>query len=355
MFNFLKKEDVAQAIGIDVGRSSIKVVQLRREKEKIILDTYGEIATGPYAGAIAGAGVHLGEEKLIEAIQDLFREAKITARIAVVSIDASSAYVSLIKVPKVSDEELKTMMPFEARKYIPVPLTEVQMDWWHIPTMINIDADEKMINVVLAAVRNDTLADYNRIMAKLDLHNVEYEIQGYSIMRSVAPNTQGMVMYVDIGSQYTVLSLVYQNTVLNMQVITRGSQDSTTQLSKALSVPLDTAEETKRAFGYLGDASNRYIKDVMELSSYPLFGEVARLSLMYERKYNQTIEKIIISGGGARVPGVLKAYSDTVHIAAKIATPFEQIEVPQFLTEMIERVGPTYAVAIGCALKKITS
>jgi Tfp pilus assembly PilM family ATPase len=76
---------------------------------------------------------------------------------------------------------------------------------------------------------------------------------------------------------------------------------------------------------------------------------------MYERKYNQTIEGIILTGGGARVPGMLPTYSKTVHIAGRIVTPFEQVIVPEFLTEMMERVGPTYAVALGCALKKLIS
>ena len=353
MFPFFKKEEVKQALGLDIGSSSIKVVQLRREKEKIILDTYGEIALGPYGGMQAGQAVHLGEEKTIEAINDVFKEAKVTAKDTVVAIDPSGAYVSLVKVPKVDDSELRTMMPLEARKYIPVPLTEVQMDWWHIPTTINIGEEERMINVVLAAVSNEVLTSYDRIISKIGLTNVEYEIEGYSMLRSCSPQTQSMILYVDIGSQYTTLSLVYQNTVLDMHVVSRGSQDSTIQLSKALSIPIETAEDTKRTFGYLGDSSNPYIKDVMQLSSYPLFGEVARLSLMYERKYNQNIEGIILSGGGARIPGVLDAYNQTVHIPGRIATPFEQVEVPTFLHEMIERVGPTYAVALGCALKKL--
>lgn len=355
MFHFFKKEEVGQAIGVDIGSSSIKVVQLRREKEKIILDTYGEIALGPYAGLIAGQAAHPGEEKIIEAALDLLREAKVTARNAVVAIDPSTAYVSLVKVPKVTNDELRTMMPLEARKFIPIPLTEVQMDWWHIPNTINIGAEEKMINVVLAAVKNETLSQYDRIVKKLELVNVEYEIQGYSMMRSCPPQSTGMLLYVDIGAQYTTLFLVHNNTVLDMHVLSRGSQDSTIQLSKALSIPIDTAEETKRAFGYLGDASNPYIKDIMMLSSYPLFGEVARLSLMYERKYNQTIEGIILSGGGARLPGIMDAYNQTVHIPGRVALAFEQIDVPQFLHEMIERVGPSYAVAVGCALKKLVS
>lgn len=355
MFRIFSKDDVSQALGLDIGSSSIKIVQLRKEGEKIILDTYGEIALGPYAGLVAGQAVHLGEEKLIEAVQDMLKEAKVTARNAVVAIDPASAYVALVKVPKVDDKELRTMIPLEARKYIPVPLTDVQMDWWHIPTNVNIGEEERMINVVLAAVNNTTLASYARIVDKLGLTNVEYEIHGYSLLRSCSPQTQNMVLYVDIGAQYTVISLVFQSTVLDMHVISRGSQEATVQLSKALSISMETAEDTKRVFGYKGDKSNPYVKDVMQLSSYPLFGEVARLSLMYERKYNQNIEGIILLGGGARVPGIFDVYNQTVHIAGRIATPFEQIEVPHFLHELMDKVGPTYAVALGCALKKLVS
>jgi type IV pilus assembly protein PilM len=353
--SFLKKEDVGQSLGVDIGTSSIKVVQLRREKDRIILDTYGEVALGPYGGLVAGQAVHLGEEKLLEALQSIFKEAKVTATNAVISIDAAAAYVSLIKVPKVDDDQLKTMIPIEARKYIPIPLTEVQMDWWHIPSTINLGGKDNTLSVVLAAVSNEVLMTYDRVVKKIGLTNVEYEIPGYSLIRSSPPHTHKMVMYVDIGAQYTVLSVVNQGVVLDMHVISHGSQESTMQLSKALSIPIDTAEQTKRTFGYRGDSSNPYIKDVMDLSSYPLFGEVARLSLMYERKYNQHIEGIILAGGGSRVIGIVDVYAKTVHIAGRIATPFERVSVPEFLGEMIERVGPSYAVALGCALKKLTS
>lgn len=355
MFNFFGKDELAQAIGLDIGTSAVKVVQLRREKNKIILDTYGEVALGPYGGLKIGQSIHLGEEKLLEAIKDLFKEAKITARDTVIAIDPQGAYVSLVHVPKVPDDQLRTMMPLEARKYIPIPLTDVQMDWWHVPETVKFGNDEKTANIVLAAVNNSTLIMYDGLVKKLDLKNVEYEIHGYSLLRSSPPHTHSMVMYVDIGAENTTLSLVYQGIVLDMHVITKGSQDGTLQLSRALSITVDTAEESKRVFGYKGDESNPYLKDILELSSYPLFGEVARLSLMYERKYNQTIEGIILTGGGARVPGMITTYSKTVHIAGRIVTPFEQVIVPEFLIEMMERVGPTYAVALGCALKKLIS
>lgn len=355
MFPFFKKNELSQSLGIDIGPSSVKVVQLRREKNHIILDTYGEVALGPYGGLKIGQAIHLGEEKLLEAINDLFKEAKVTARDAVVAIDSASAFVSLVHVPRVTDDQLRTMMPIEARKHIPIPLTEVQMDWWHIPPTMKFNQDDKIISVVLAAVNNTSLAGYDSLVKKLELRNIEYEIHGYSLLRSSPPHTHKMVMYVDIGAQNTVLSLVYQGIVLDMYVIAKGSQESTLQLARALSVTIDNAEETKRTLGYEVNEESPYVKDVLELSSYPLFGEVARLSLMYERKYNQTIEGIILTGGGARIPGMISTYSKTVHIAGRIVTPFEQVVVPPFLSEMIERVGPTYAIALGCALKKLSS
>lgn len=357
MFNFFGTREINESLGIDIGPSSIKVVQLKRDKENIILETYGEIALGPYAGLEVGQATQLGDEKLHEALSDLFKEAKVSTKVATMSIDSPAAFVSMVTVPKVEESALRTMMPLEARKYIPIPLSEVQMDFWHIPDQAPEAAgvNVRTMQVVLAAVKNETLQMYNRLATRLGLEHVEFEIEGFSLVRSVATHSMGMTLVVDIGSRYTTVSLIRGQVVLDMHVISHGSQEGTQQLSKALAVPLATAEETKRTFGYVGDASNPYIKEVMELSSYPLFGEVARLSLMYERKYNQTIEGVILVGGGARVRGALEAYKQVVHLPAVIGTPFEQVKVPDFLSEMMSRIGPSYAVAVGLALKKLIS
>ena len=354
------KKEIMESLGVDIGTSSVKVVQLKKEKGKIILVTYGEVSLGAYAGLDIGQPVHLGDEKLIEAIQSLFKEAKVTCKEASVSLDPASSYVSMITIPKVNDSELDAVILLEARRYIPVPITDVTLDWWHLPESGHkIDINTRSLNIVIAAVKNETIETYSRVIKKLGLSDVDFEIEGFSIVRSTLQttmqNNSGMFLCLDIGSQYSTVSLIRSHVVLDMNIIAHGSQESTTQLVRALSLPMKTAEETKRAFGYLGDKSNPYVSEIMELSSYPLFGEVVRLSLMYERKYNQTIEGVILSGGGARLPGVLEAYKKMVHIEARIATPFDQVEVPAFLKEMIDKLGPSYSVAVGLALKKLTS
>ena len=135
MSNFLQrifKENNQSVIGVDIGSSSVKVVQLKKHRGKAVLETYGEIALAPYAGLDVGQVTNLPSEKIAEAIKDILKEANVTSLISGVSIPFKSSLVSLIELPKASDDELKEMIPLEARKYIPVPISEVTMDWWVI-------------------------------------------------------------------------------------------------------------------------------------------------------------------------------------------------------------------------------
>lgn len=354
------KKAATDAIGLDIGPSSIKVVQLKRERESIVLETYGEVALGPYAGLAIGQATQLGDEKLVEAIGDLFKEAKVSSKNATLAIDSSAVFVSVVRVPRVTDDELKTMMPLEAKKFLPIPLSEVQVDWWHVPPgpaelAAKDDVNVKTMDMVLAAVKNDILEMYNRLTTKLGFQETEFEISGFSLIRSVVPHTDGLLLCVDMGSNQTTISLIRSNIVIDMHVLGKGSQDTTIQISQSLAIPIESAEEVKRTFGYNGDAANPYLKEVAELSSYPLFGEVARLSLMFERKYNQTIEGVILVGGGARVPGVMDMYGKVVHAPGHQGTPFDAVKIPEFLNDMMKHIGPSYAVAVGLALKKLLS
>jgi type IV pilus assembly protein PilM len=131
--NFFKQPDES-VIGIDVGTSSIKVVQLRKKKGRAVLETYGELSLGPYAGLALGQVTNLPADKIAEAIKDVLRESNVTSNSAGVSIPFKSSLVSLIELPPVEPKQLQEMIPLEARKYIPVPISEVTMDWWVVPT-----------------------------------------------------------------------------------------------------------------------------------------------------------------------------------------------------------------------------
>lgn len=344
-----KQED--RSLGIDIGKSSIKAVQLKKEGEKVKLETYGEIALGPYNDLVPGKAVHLGEEKTIEVIVELFKQAKITSKHAFFSVDPSSTFVTTLPIPRPKEaKDVAAAIAFEARKFLPVSVSEVAMDHWFVPEGM-LKEDEKTVNVVLAAIKNDTIALYSRLVSRLGIPEPFFEVEGFGLVRALKVASESFVMIVDIGAQFTTVTLVYKGIILDIHLIPRGSQDTSGQLSKALVLPEELAEEIKRSSGYYGNTTYPYAQEVVKLSTYPLFGDMGRLLLMYERKYNKVVDKVILTGGGARTPGVLDACREVIRSEVSLAKPFATIESPAFLHDMLERVGPTYAVAVGLALK----
>ena len=103
----LFKQESKSVIGVDIGTSSIKVVQLRREKGRVILETYGAIALGPYAGVEIGRATALGMEKIAEALKDVIREANVTSKDAAIAIPYSASLVSIIKIPAAAESQLE--------------------------------------------------------------------------------------------------------------------------------------------------------------------------------------------------------------------------------------------------------
>jgi len=122
-------------LGVDIGSSAIKIVQIKKKHGQAVLETYGELALGPYGGHGIGQAVVLPTEKIAEAVSDLLKEKEvnITTRKCGLSIPFTSSLMSLVEMPKVSDKQLGVMIPIEARKYIPVPISEVMLDWSVIP------------------------------------------------------------------------------------------------------------------------------------------------------------------------------------------------------------------------------
>ena len=139
-FSNLFSKQSKSVLGIDIGSSSIKMVQLRKKGGHAILETYGELALGPYTGKPVGEAVNLPLEKIIEAINDMLKEKEvnITTRVSGIAIPFASSLMAVIEMPAVPQKQLAQMVPLEARKYVPVPISEVALDWYIIPQEKNL-------------------------------------------------------------------------------------------------------------------------------------------------------------------------------------------------------------------------
>jgi len=372
MSNFLQKlfkPPTDSVIGIDVGSSSVKVVQLRKKKGRAVLETYGELALGPYAGFSVGQSTNLPAEKIAEAIKDVLREANVTSGAAGVSIPFKSSLVSLIELPQADQKQLKEMIPLEARKYIPVPISEVTMDWWVVPNEYDHDldftdsseddegrqkaAEQKKVQVLVVSIHNDVLSTYSKIVEASGINASFFEIEMFSTTRALLTGETTPVMIFDMGASSTKVYIMEKGIIKYSHIINKGSQEISTSISKGLNVTFDRAEYMKRN---LGSGSNEEEKNVYEIISLTLdyiFSEANTVILNYQKRFNKTVGKVILTGGGVAMKGVYELAKANFQTEVEMGDPFNKVESPAFLEDVLRVTGLEFSAALGLAIRKL--
>lgn len=358
---FGKTDD--SVVGLDVGSSSVKVVQLRRNKGKMVLETYGELSTGPYGGASVGQAVNLSSEKTIELTKDLFREATITSKTGGLSIPLRSSLLVAIEIPEAAAGNLEQVIPIEARKYVPVPISEVALDWWVIPksTTENLDAADKarkgggpaMTNVLVVAIHKDTIKQYQDMSTALALNTKFLEIETFSAMRSSLQNDLGATVVVDLGAATTKVVIIDYGVVRLSHTINKGAQDVTHAIARSLNISFIKAEEIKRRIGLVEKVGGGSLVETLSPIVEYIFSEVTRVMVNYQKKYNRSVDKVILIGGGASLKGIKEIATQHVPAPVVFGNPFDRVEAPAFLGPVLAEVGPSFAVAIGVAMRAL--
>jgi len=362
--SFFKKGE-STALGVDIGSSAIKIVQIKKKNGQAVLETYGELALGPYAGLTIGQAVALPPDKIAQALVDLMKEKEVgvSTNKCGISIPSSSSLMSVVEMPEVSAKQLSVMVPLEARKYIPVPISEVMLDWSIIPkseVQAEVQEDDTTpasplpiakIDVLVVAIHNETIARYQDIVAKAGLEAGFFEIEIFSTMRAVLDDTLRPVMIMDIGAASTKLYVIERGIIRSSHTVNRGSQDITTTISKSLSITPERAEIMKRQVGLMGEDKN--MTDAIVLTLDYIFAEVNNTILAFEKKYNRAIAKVILVGGGSALKGLSELAKSNFKAEVVSADPFNKVSAPAFLEKILKETGPEFAVAIGLALRRL--
>lgn len=355
-------------IGVDIGASSAKLVQLRASRGVAILETYGEIALGPYGGQPVGKAVKLTPEKIAQALTDLMREANVTSRTGGISIPFSSSLVSVISLPDVDEDSLKRIVPIEARKYIPIPASEVTLDWFIIPKEEGEDSalsavrakpqDAPSREILLVAIHNSLLEEYHTVTEGAGIKVDFYEIEIFSSVRSALGHGLAPILMVDIGASSTKMYVVERGVVRLTHLVTQGGQQMTEILGRSMEWEFEKAERIKREIGLTGSTAysvdeNERIKTALLSTLSRVFSEVNRVVLNYGQKYNKHVARVVFTGSGASLPGLSAFAKQSLNTEVEIANPFGHTEAPAFLESVLREIGPGFTVATGLALRKL--
>lgn len=351
--SFLKRETKIggddRSVGIDIGASTIKVVELRKTSTALTLATYGELQLGPYSDQPTGATVKLDHDQSIKALVDVIRESGAVAKTGVLAVPLASSFLTTISLKAEDSAEVAKMIPVEARKYIPIPLNEVALDWCELEQSAQAEKSENR-NVLLAAIQNESLTHYQRLMSAVGMHGQPTEIEAFSAIRVVVQDLEAPSLIIDLGASMSKLYIVKGTTLQKLHRVKVGGEQVTKHLSGLINVSFEEAELIKREQA----SSAEYAKDVKTAMVATLerpFQEFQRVIHQYQTVNDIAFTKIHVIGGGAQLDQVSEYISEVFSMESLIHNPFSKVAYPAFMEDVLQELGSSFAVATGAALR----
>jgi len=351
-----------KSLGIDIGTSSIKIVELSRRGERRKLENYGEIAASalyqkPFR-TFEESTLLLASQDVSRAIKAVMEEAKIKTRRTVFSIPDFSSFFTSFELPPMTEAELPQAVRYEARQHVPLPLGEVTLDWQVIegraPHQPAGEGKTKL-KILLVAVPNEVINQYRKIaeISRLELLALEAEVFG--LLRSLIGEEKKAVLLVDIGAQSTTSSIVEKSCLKMSYSFDMSGNELTEVISKGLGVDYKTAENLKEKYGIIStppaESPASEVRQILLPLVDVILKEIEKISQDFYRTEGKEIQKIILAGASSLLPGLKEYFQNYFKKEIEIANPFSNLFCPPILEETLKEMGSSYAIAVGVALR----
>ncbi|HYU64768.1 MAG TPA: type IV pilus assembly protein PilM [Candidatus Paceibacterota bacterium] len=347
-------------LGVDIGTSSIKIIELSKQGGRFTLKNYGLFELKGVTSNIPDIQsiLKLPDEEIVWGIKEVIKNARIKSRDVIAAISSFSTFATVIEMPYLSEQDLAKAIPFEARKYVPIPLDEVVFDW-SIVGIINSQAGPVQsfqnkpatVEVFIAAVPKDETARYQRIMKAAGLNLVALELENAGLVRALLGNDLSPTAIVNIGGRSTSIVIVnkgYERVSHNYEI---GGFEITKSIARALNINLEKAEELKRKLG-LSETNENIIREAMVSSVDMMIFETKKTITSYEESRNQKVSRVVIVGGLVNMPNFVNYFKQRLGRDVYIGNVFARIIHPQELTPIVQELANNFSVAAGLAMRE---
>lgn len=335
--------------GLDIGTDTIKVVQLSREGDKFHLVSYG-ICPAPPKGFSSEAQIDL--EMLSQSIKKLVRDARMSTNNAAFALSETQVYTRVISTPPLSENELSSAIKWEAEQYIPLPLSEVKLDY-QLLTQPDKRVAGAMAEVLLVAAPIAIIDKYMKMAKMTSLKPVLIETEIISITRALVPPGTPTTVLVNIGAATTEIAVVRQGVLSFTRSITTGGNALSRAIATELNLDMAQAEEYKKSYGLdntkLSGKVSGALKPVFDIITQ----EITRSISFYQKEKSDTASRVILAGGSARLPGAVGYLANVLGIEVLVGDPWLTVDMNEKERTNLISDGPMYGTAVGLAMKKI--
>ena len=336
-------------LGVDIGDSSLKMVELKKKGKKIYLTNYA------FSENVNDVKFTKIEDcaYLAKAINKIRNEAKIKARRVTASLPTFAVFSSIITLTGVDKKNLTNAVLEEAKKVIPLPLEEMKIDFRVIPdSTVNKNTIKSNIRVFLTCSPRKIVHKYIDVFHQADLELSYLETETFSLVRSLIGNDKSTIMIVEVGANSTDISIVRESIpVLNRSLEICGNT-ITKNLMEKLEISFIQAEQFKIDLS-LSEKNNPELPLIVIKTISPIISEIKYMLDFYNMSNPGKVEKIILSGGSSLLTSLCKYLSDELNMQVIVGDPFNRVLYSDELQPVINEVGPRLAVAVGLALRDI--
>jgi len=345
-----KKKDV---IGLDIGCSSIKLVELKEDKNGFKLQN---LALSPLPSEAIVDGALMDSVTIIDTIRDLFNTSRTKTKDVVTSVSGHSVIVKKISLPLMTEAELEESIQWEAERYIPFDINDVNIDF---QIFGSTSENPEVMDVVLVAAKKDIINDYVSVIMESGLNPVIVDIDSFALENMLAMNydieKEETIAIANVGASITNMNIIKNNISAFTRDIFKGGNQVTEEIQRQLHVDHEEAEKIK--VGTKVDLTSQpIIQNVLKTASESLAVEIGNsLDFFQSTTTYEKITRIYLSGGGSKIKDFDIILQQQIGIPVEVVNPFKKIDYSgkNFDMEYLREIGPIMAVGVGLASRKV--
>lgn len=331
-------------IGLDIGTTAIRVVQLQKSGSRASLVAYG---SAPIPFGMSESDSKIDMQNLAEILKKLLAKTKISTKNVVTALPGSAVFTAVVKVPLMNKQELAKAIRYQAEQNIPLKLDEVKIDW----QVIKEDTQNKQMAVMIVAAPT---AKVERMMSLIGYAGLEVEAletSSIAIARSLVSPTDPLVMIVDIGSKTTELTIVENGITSHVRSLPTGGNALTRAISRNLGLDQTQSEQFKRKFGLAQDKLEGQVYKTIKPILSNIVDEIDRSIKFYTEEFGSNVTKIILTGGSSRIPELLSFLKANLNLDINFGNPWGVVSYPANYQEQLQHNSMEFPVSVGLALR----
>ena len=348
----LFKKKVKKLLGVDIGSSSVRVVDLDLSGSSYILNGYA-IEDLPL-GVVSDRNIH-DVEAVGKTLERAIKQARSKATNAAVAVGGSSVITRVVDISKgLSDAEVETQLQLDADQYIPYPLDEVAIDFSRLGIMsANDDSKEE---ILLAACRKESIETRESVLAYTGITASVVDLESYAMERAagllpVVKKSQAIapVALVDIGSGMLSFNIIYDGHIIYNREQMFGGRQLTEEIQRHYGLTFLDAERAKKKGELPDDYENVVLQGFMD----QVAEQVTRsLQFFFATGQYTTVDGVILVGGGTRIPQLASYLHKKLNIPTEMANPFADMKISSKInTSVLAQDAPSLMIACGLAIR----